>query len=235
MVVSPTAQGNGARKRFCGGACRKAAWDERRRQQQTPTGLRIAAVGRHATADGVAAGVRVGPAQLDRPARFAFADPPYPGLSTLYPEGYEVEHGPLVQMLCQEWPDGWALATSADALGDVLRICPPGVRVCAWLHQHRPHGPTPNAWDPLIVCGGRRIAGNGVPNAVHVRAGNAWDLPGAKPRLYHQWAMALLGATPADDWTDLYPGSGSGPRAWASYRGVSEVVSGLRAPYLREA
>jgi hypothetical protein len=31
--------------------------------------------------------------------------------------------------------DGWALSTSAAALRDVLSLCPPQARVCAWLFE----------------------------------------------------------------------------------------------------
>lgn len=51
--------------------------------------------------------------------RFAYADPPFPGLAG-------------------EFPDGWALSTSAAALQEILALCPAGVRVCSWQRAVRP-------------------------------------------------------------------------------------------------
>ncbi len=91
--------------------------------------------------------------------RFAYADPPYPGHGEDYPEGQEVDHRELVERLVREFPDGWALSTSAEALQDVLALCPAGVRVCSW---HRPVRYTRSrrplsGWEPLIVFGGREL------------------------------------------------------------------------------
>lgn len=101
------------------------------------------------------------PAAGGPPLRLAYADPPYPGLSRKYYAGHpdyagEVDHAALISRLASTY-DGWALSTSAAALPDVLKLCPPGVRVAAW---HR--GPIPtkargplSAWEPVIFCGGR--------------------------------------------------------------------------------
>jgi hypothetical protein len=91
--------------------------------------------------------------------RFAYADPPYPGHGEDYPEREEVDHRELVERLVREFPDGWALSTSAEALRDVLALCPAGVRVCSW---HRPVRCTRSrrplsGWEPLIVFGGREL------------------------------------------------------------------------------
>jgi hypothetical protein len=41
------------------------------------------------------------------PMRFAYADPPYPGLANYYPEREEVDHASLVDRLVAEFRDGW--------------------------------------------------------------------------------------------------------------------------------
>src|SRR5207237_8392394 len=76
------------------------------------------------------------------PLRLAYADPPYPGKAGLY-RGHpdyagEVDPVGLVERLVAEFPDGWALSTSAEALPVVLSSCPPAVRVAGWLRGERP-------------------------------------------------------------------------------------------------
>lgn len=92
--------------------------------------------------------------------RFAYADPPYPGLARRYygPDAAEVDHPALIARLVAEFPDGWALSTSARALQSVLVSCPPGARVCPWVRGARATRSRAalNAWEPLIVVGGRR-------------------------------------------------------------------------------
>ncbi len=96
-----------------------------------------------------------------QPMRLAYADPPYPGRSARYYRDHpdfagEVDHAALIASLAAY--DGWALSTSADALRDVLPLCPSGVRVAAWHRGERPHrtarGPL-SAWEPVIYLGGR--------------------------------------------------------------------------------
>jgi hypothetical protein len=99
------------------------------------------------------------PAQGSRARRFGYADPPYPGRAENYPEREEVDHAQLIARLVAEFPDGWGLSTSAEALQYVLALCPPDVRVCSW---HRPIRRTPSrrplsAWEPLIVHRGREL------------------------------------------------------------------------------
>ncbi len=110
-------------------------------------------------------------AETSRAMRFGYADPPYPGKSRVYRDhpGYagEVDHAALISRLITEFPDGWALSTSAQALQDILALCPPGVRVCSW---HRPVRRTRSrrplsAWEPLIVYGGRELS-TSTPQAV---------------------------------------------------------------------
>ena len=102
----------------------------------------------------------------DRPMRFAFADPPYPGMLAWMYKGEktykgEVDHAALIASLVDQY-DGWALSTgSAYALREVLPLCPAEVRVCAWVKPHGVSGKTfgiHNSWEPLIVMEGRKVA-----------------------------------------------------------------------------
>lgn len=95
------------------------------------------------------------------PLRLAYADPPYPGKSRRYYGDHpdfagEVDHRVLLEQLQQY--DGWALSTSAEALQDVLALCPRGVRVAAWTRgaRHTVSAGPLNAWEPVIYYGGRQ-------------------------------------------------------------------------------
>lgn len=120
---------------FCSKRCRQSAYRARREFQLE-----------HASA---------------RPLRVAYADPPYPGKAYLYRgqpgEVGEVNHAQLLEQL--ERFDGWALSTSSDpGLRIVLPLCPPEVKVCAWV---KPRGVPANSrglnrtWEPLIVMPAR--------------------------------------------------------------------------------
>lgn len=158
---------------------------------------------------------------------FAYADPPYPGNAGYYRERQEVDHASLLKRLTDEYPDGWALSTSSEALRDVLLVCPPGVRVCAWLRSARRTRSLRalSTWEPLIVAGGRplpiELGGEPVVQALEdtlVYKGRFSSYPGAligmKPPQFAEWMFRQLGAAPGDSLDDLYPGSGAVLRAW---------------------
>lgn len=112
---------------------------------------------RHRFAVGVGTAASAG---AGRRMRFAYADPPYPGMSHRYYRDHpdyagEVDHDALIRQLSSF--DGWALSTSAAALPAILAMCPPGVRVAAWHRGERPtlSGRPLNAWEPVIYWGGR--------------------------------------------------------------------------------
>ncbi len=125
----------------------------------------------------------------------------------------------------REFPDGWALSTSAAALQQVLALCPPGVRVCSWQRAVRPtKSKRPiSAWEPLIASGGRELATDG-PQVVRdalAYGGRYRRFPGAligmKPPQCAAWLFAQLGARPGDQLEDLFPGSGAIGEAWRRY------------------
>lgn len=156
--------------------------------------------------------------------RFAYADPPYPGKAFYYVERAEVDHAALIRRLVAEYPDGWALSTSAVALAGVLRLCPPSVRVLAWVK--RPRGGS--GWEPVIVAGGRRRSTGDAsrptsarPLDVLIYKGRYNAFPGAlvgmKPPQFSAWLFRHLGALPGDSLDDLFPGSGAVSLAWRRF------------------
>jgi hypothetical protein len=169
--------------------------------------------------------------------RLAYADPPYPGNAHLY-KGHpdyagEVDHAALIRQLVTY--DGWALSTSADALPNVLALCPPGVRVAAWVRGERPtrsfdplHG-----WEPVIFSPARPIdsahAGRRRVDTLTAGVGVLTSLPGrvigAKPAVFCGWMFGLLGAQVGDSLDDLFPGSGAVTRAWHLYTHTTTVVA----------
>lgn len=194
--------------RFCGRRCRQAAFRLRRR------------------------GCLSGPGD-DGPLRFAYADPPYPGTARRFYRDQpdyagEVDHAALIATLLRGGYAGWALSTSARALRDVLPLCPPGARVCAWV---KPHGASPltfgihNCWEPLIVVSGRhrRPGIRDWLSALPARGGG--NLPGRKPIAFCSWLFRLLGMQPGDELVDLFPGTGIVTAAWRELSSRSSATS----------
>lgn len=180
------------------------------------------------------------------PLRLAYADPPYPGLAGLYRDhpdyAGEVDHAELVERLAGY--DGWALSTSERTLGAVLALCPPGVRVAAWLkgdRASRSWQPV-SSWEPVIYSAARPVdpdAGRR-PDSLVYGVCPMTVLPGrvigAKPAAVCSWIFGLLGAAPGDELDDLYPGSGAVGRAWRFYTsagGGSRGAPGRPVPSAR--
>lgn len=165
--------------------------------------------------------------------RVAYADPPYLGCCRLYghehgPEGRcwdEVEtHRLLLERLVREYPDGWALSLSSSSLRTILPLCPPTVRVAAWVKPFCAFkkGVRPAyAWEPVIFHGGRN-PGMGFAHPPPLKGGKQTTpkdflaanitlrkgLTGAKPPTFNAWVLDLLGFRPGDELHDLFPGTG---------------------------
>ena len=183
--------------------------------------------------------------------RFAYADPPYPGKARKYYRdhadyGGEVDHRELIERLEAEFPDGWALSTSAGALQEILPMCPKprsrgaagggcgeSLRLLAWckpVAQQGMGGPR-YGWEPVILRGGRRERAFGnprdwlvcSPDLYTFRARPAGHVTGAKPPPFLTWLFGCLGARPGDELIDLYPGSGAVARAWESFSAQPEL------------
>jgi hypothetical protein len=140
----------------------------------------------------------------------------------------EVDHADLIRRLVRDYPDGWALSTSTRSLRDVLPLCPPDTRVCAWV---KPIGVPPatmglhSTWEPVVVAGGRQRQ-PGVRDwlrAMPARGGGV--LPGRKPIAFCAWLFDALGMSPGDSLDDLFPGTGVVTRAW---RELSVAGAGRR-------
>lgn len=195
---------------YCSKRCRQTAWRARRGRALAET--------------------------WSRPIRVAYADPPYVGLAAKYYGDQptfagEVDHRALLERLRVESPDGWALSASAASLQELLPMCPVGVRVCPWVKPHGVRETTlgiHNAWEPVIVWGGRQRP-PGVRDwlsALPARGGG--DLMGRKPLRFCCWLFDLLGLQPGDELVDLFPGTGIVGRAWAAVSsGALGDVSGL--------
>jgi hypothetical protein len=160
--------------------------------------------------------------------RFAYADPPYPGQAKRWYGNHpdyagEVDHAELIDRLCRDYPDGWALSTSSAALADVLALCPP-VLIAIWHVTNRNlrgNGRWELNWEPLIINGGRQDYGSAPITSATLTAGSPGRddrFPGAKPPAFTRWMLSLLGAGPEDTIDDLYPGSGAVTQAIASWR-----------------
>lgn len=160
--------------------------------------------------------------------RFAYADPPYPGLARRYYDQPEVDHDELIGRLSSF--DGWALSTSAVALPAVLRSCPTGTRVAAWFRGERPtasYSPL-SAWEPVVYFGGRRHLSSGsarrLDALVHFarpRLADPRRIVGTKPAVFCAWLFQLLGATAGDEFVDLFPGSQGVALSWQTFVGAA--------------
>jgi len=206
------------RARFCGRKCRQAAWRLRRRR----------------TTD----------AQQDRPMVMAYADPPYVGLAAKYYRDEptfagEVDHAALISSLEASGYDGWALSASAKSLRQLLPLCPPEARVCAWI---KPIGACPltyglhSLWEPLIVVSGRRLR-PGVSDVLRAQpARGGGSLPGRKPIAFASWLFDCLGLLPGDRIVDIFPGTGVIGRAWdeLSFGADADVSAGYRGDAAQE-
>lgn len=165
--------------------------------------------------------------------RFAYADPPYPGLSRKYYRDEEVDLPSLLSLLENGEYDGWALSTSSKALQGVLSICPEGVRVGVWVRGLRRIRSTEplNVWEPVIFRGGRRLEPV-VQDLCDVLTwgGRQHSHPGAlvgmKPAAFAEWVFRMLGAVAGDVLDDIFPGSGAVGRAWRMFQGT-----GVPAPH----
>lgn len=160
------------------------------------------------------------------PARFAYADPPYPGTAARYYRdeptfGGEVDHRELIRELEGGGFLGWALSTSADALREILPLCPEGARVCPWVKPHGVSGRSKglhNAWEPLIVVRGRQQPPGRRDWLRAMPARKGGELPGRKPLAFCVFLFEALGMTAGDELKDWFPGTGIVSRAWEAYR-----------------
>jgi hypothetical protein len=174
--------------------------------------------------------------------KFAYADPPYPGQAKRhYADGKdpnapdvvaEVDHVQLIQRLMDEFPDGWALSTSANmAAFDYVMQCArlvlgermTDLRVMSWVKpfaSYKPNVPVAYAWEPVFVWGGRKrtrqqpTVRDWISANITMRKGTH----GAKPPKFCYWLFEVLNMQPEDELHDLFPGSGAVGQAWGEWR-----------------
>jgi hypothetical protein len=183
---------------FCQPACRHAAFRARRRQ-------------------------RVDVLQ-ERQMHVAYADPPYPGKSARFYGDHpdyagEVSHRELISRLTANY-DGWALSTGAYALREVLPLCPPGIKIAAWV---KPIGAFPrtygihNTWEPVLIMPARKLRPGKRDWLAAQPARGQGDLVGRKPVAFCRWLFKLMGLVAGDTLEDMFPGTGMVTRCWAEF------------------
>lgn len=160
----------------------------------------------------------------------AYADPPYPGQALKHygRDAKEVNHRILINHLSEQFPDGWALSTSATALRDVLNLCPTEARIGVWCKSFASFKPGVNpgyCWEPVIFWRGRTKRARSEPTVqdfivcpITLKRGVA----GAKPDPVCFWIFQMLGLRPGDEFHDIFPGSKAVSRAWGKY--VNQLV-----------
>lgn len=164
--------------------------------------------------------------------KFAYADPPYFGYAVkfygdMHPEAAVYDtldgHRALIERLCDEFSDGWAMSMTSGNLKDILPLCPPTVRICAWVKpfaSFKKNVGVAYAWEPIVVYGGRRrsmeqqTVRDWFAESITLKRG----FTGAKPARVIHWILEVLGATPDDEVVDLFPGSGAVTEALHQWR-----------------
>jgi hypothetical protein len=176
------------------------------------------------------------PAAERRPARVAYADPPYPGQSAKHYSEHpdyagEVNPAGLFRQLAAF--DGWVLHTSSAALPQIIRAAdsiayedggPRDYRIMAWVKPFaafKRNVAVAYAWEPVLVkpcrkpvVAGRMVMRDWISESITMKRG----LAGAKPEAVCWWAFEVLGMQPDDELVDLFPGTGAVTRAWQSWR-----------------
>lgn len=155
------------------------------------------------------------------PMRFAYADPPYLGCGRLYDKNHAnsrawddpEHHRGLIEQLCRDFPDGWALSLHEPSLRTILNMCPEDVRVAAWVKPFavfKPNVTRAWTWEPVIFRGGRDIPRTAPTWRDHLSASITLrkGLTGAKPARFCEWVLDGLGYQPGDLLGDLFPGTG---------------------------
>lgn len=165
--------------------------------------------------------------------KFAIADPPYLGLAVrfygdLHPEAAVYDtvegHRALIERLCSEFSDGWAMHLHQQSLRAILPLCPDDIRVLSWVKpwcSYKPSVRVAYAWEPIIVRGGRPFEGreeDTVRDWVSANMVMRRGFIGAKPPKVVRWLLQVLNAHHDDEVVDLFPGSGIVSETLADWR-----------------
>lgn len=161
--------------------------------------------------------------------RTAYADPPYIGQARKHygPDAREVNHEMLIAHLTEF--DAWALSCSSPSLHQILPLCPPDVRIAAWVKPFAVFKPNVNpgyCWEPVIFGGGRKRSRSEptIRDFVSCNITLKRGLVGVKPDGFCFWLFDLLGLKPTDEFHDLFPGSGAVTRAWEAWCAERETL-----------
>jgi hypothetical protein len=173
--------------------------------------------------------------------RFAYADPPYLGCGRLYAEHHPEAliwdspktHRDLIERLCEEYPDGWALSLHEPSLRTILNMCPEDVRTASWVKpfaSFKPNVTRAWTWEPVIFRRGRPIPRTEMTWRDHFEAPAISEpitlrrgLTGAKPEAVCDWILGGLNYQPGDTLDDLFPGTGVMGRAVARRDGEADA------------
>jgi hypothetical protein len=122
------------------------------------------------------------------------------------------------------------MSASSSSLHTILPLCPPSVRVAAWVKpfaSFKPNVAPAYAWEPVIFMGGRRPTRKEPSGRDFVACGITMrrGFTGAKPGAFVHWVLDdLFHAKPEDEIHDLFPGSGAVQRAIESWRNRAERI-----------
>ena len=169
--------------------------------------------------------------------KFACADPPYLNCGKLYAGNHPdaliwndlATHGGLINQLCHDYPDGWAMSLSSPSLKKILPLCPDDCRVSAWVKPFAIFKPNVNpayGWEPVIWRGGRKrtrqqdTARDWVSANITLKRG----LTGAKPRDFCRWVFEILNIQSGDEFDDMFPGTGAVMAAFHEWTNAPSVV-----------
>lgn len=159
----------------------------------------------------------------------AYADPPYPGMARKHYRAdarcAEVDHAALIARLEADY-DGWALSTGTPQLPAILALCPPTVRIGAWVKPFSAGKPgviLNYAWEPIIFKPVRKprqlmVDWVSASAAIGTHREGVSAVKGQKPQAFCFWLYSALGLRRQDTLVDLYPGSGAVTRNWELWR-----------------
>lgn len=124
-------------------------------------------------------------------------------------------HRALLEQLLDEY-DGWAIATTPDAVAAVYPPLPYGIKVLCWVKPNaQPTGHRiRSTWEAVLLYAplgrrGRSGAVRSIPDVL-VAAAPGGGFAGAKPPQWTRWVLdALSYDQDADTVDDLFPGSGA--------------------------
>lgn len=164
--------------------------------------------------------------------RFAYADPPYLGMAKLYADRHPdamiwddpEAHRALIERLCDEYADGWALSLHVPSLRTILPMCPDDIRIASWVKpfcSFKRGVKRAWSWEPVIFRGGRTIEAADPTWRDHLSENIALQkgLPGAKPWRFCEWVLDGLNYQIGDTLDDLFPGTAVMGRVLAARNG----------------